>query len=263
MEDSTVLEGQGQPQVTPPTVDPIQVQPTLVPPPTPIPTPTPPPVEETPEVPEFTGLFNEGLPEELEGDVAIEGLFKFARELYPNLDFNRAMGSAWESLDPSKVDLAYIGSIVGADNAKYVASYFTDIVSGYSQNFNAGLEEWARGVKEQFGGEGNWQRVTETFKTHADEATAQYVIGLLDSAKESERNIGVNIIKNFVTPYGVIPKQGRPVSNTTAIPGQGTQGLSAQQFQAKVAELQRAGKYSPDAVAELREARMLGAKMGL
>ena len=219
------------------------------------------PVEEEKVVP--TGLFNDTFPEELAGDTALTGLFSLARDIYPDLDFNKVMGKAWESLDPEAVDIAYLAEVIGADKAREYSNFFKGIVGGYAQNHTESLETWATNVKEQFGGEGNWQRVVDTFNTNAETEIIEYVKGLLDSPSEEERNIGVGMIRNFVTPFGVIPKQGRPVSNTNAIPGQGAKGLSAAEFTAKVAELSKSGKPSDAALQELREARMLGAKLGL
>lgn len=215
------------------------------------------------EAPVLTGMFNENLPDELAGNTAIEGLFAIARTQYPDLDFNKVMGKAWETLDPEAVDVAYLGEIVGAKNAQYYQHYFKDVIGGYANEFTSGLEEWAKGVKEQFGGEANWERVVGTFNANADQGVVAHVKGLLDSPDKAQRDVGISMIRTFVTPYGVIPKQGRPLADTNTVPGQGAGGLSAEQFMTKVAELQRTGNYNESAVAELREARKLGAQMGL
>lgn len=218
---------------------------------------TPEPTTVTP-----TGLFNDSFPEELAGDTALTGLFGLARDIYPDLDFNKVMGKAWEGLDSESVDVAYLAEVIGADKAREYAGFFKGIVDSYAQNFTQGLEDWATGVKESFGGDGNWQRVVDTFNTNASQDVVGYVKGLLESSNEKERNIGVDMIRNFVTPYGVIPKQGRNLG-TNAVPGQGSRGLSAAEFTAKVAELSKSGKTTEAAMQELREARMLGAKLGL
>lgn len=263
--EPTVNTGQGVPN-TPPQVDPIQSQPTVAPLSAEdvakevqrLMQPQETPVEDVP----LTGLFNDTLPEELKGNTAVEGLFTIARSQYPNLDFNKVMGKAWESLDPSQVDVAYLGEIVGHQNAQYYKQYFTSIVDDYATNFTEGLETWAKGVKEQFGGDAGWERVVGTFNSNADQGVVAHVKALLDSPNAQERDIGVSMIRNFVTPYGVIPTQGRTTGGG-AVPSSNGGGLTSEQFSSKVAELHIQGKYSEQAVQELRQARLLGVQQGL
>ena len=240
--------GQGVPPMDPPTPEPKD---TVEP-------------KDPAEVVAPTGLFNTELPTELQGNVAIEGLFALARANHPELDLNRVVGRAWESGDPSHLDVAYLAEVVGEEHAKYYSEYFGGLVSSYVESTHEQLNAWARDIYDKYGGNEGWGRIVDTFKGNATPELVNHVVSLLDSPDEATRNIGVDMITNFVSPYGVIPQRGREVApGTGAVPAQGASALSAAQYKEEIAALYRSGQFTPQAVAELDNRRAMGARLGL
>lgn len=216
-----------------------------------------------PEVAKPTGLFNDSLPEGLQGNVALEGLFEVAKMVSPNLDLNRVMGRAWESGNPELLDVGYLREVMG-DKAQYFETYFSGVVNEYQESQAQALDEWAKGVAEEFGGKEVLDRAIHAFNTNADPVVHQHVKALLDSRNPQERDAGVKLIQNFVQPMGIIPKTGRKVGGTAgAIPTSNQVGLGSKEFQEEVGKLTREGSLTPDAMNELVQRRAMGKSMGL
>lgn len=217
-----------------------------------------------PEEPlELTGLFNDALPEDLKGNVHIEGLFGIAKAQFPNLDLNRVLGRAWEEGDPNLIDSNYLREVAGEEYAQYYESYFQDLVESYTETKVAELNEWANKVFESVGGRENWDKITYVFNNTAPDNVVGVVKGLLDSNNPAERDAGIEMVKNFARMGGVMPQTGGKSVNgdpASSIAG----AISALEYQQEIGKLSREGRLTEEGALEaLRQRRLAGMRAGL
>ncbi|MGL5261028.1 MAG: hypothetical protein ACRC9P_01445 [Bacteroides sp.] len=222
--------------------------------------------QEVQEEPQLTGVFNDTLPEELKGNVHLEGLFNIAKAQFPNLDLNRTLSRAWESGDPDLIDVNYLREVAGDEFGKYYGEYFSDLINSYTESRVQELDQWANSVFEKVGGKPKWERITSTFNTNASPTVVETVKEFLDSVDPRQRDVGVEMILNFVQPYGILAKQGAKAGELGgATPATATgSALSSKEYMAEVAKLSNSGRLTESgALEELRARRAAGVQAGL
>jgi hypothetical protein len=171
------------------------------------------------------------------------------------VDVQRAVGRALEEGDASLIDLAYLTEAGGA-NAKQLETIAKAMVAHQEAN-DARLEQ---AVYAKFGGESVWDAALNYFAQNSNEATKEYVVGMLKTRNPQLIEQATNMIKDVVTQAGAMLSPAVTVHGAGG--GGGLAPLDKDGFKQEIAKLRPGTPGFEAARQELFIRRHIGKQQG-
>lgn len=191
------------------------------------------------------------------GDEVLDGIVESVAMAYPKLSIDRAVGKAIESGDSRFIDEAYIREVAGKD-----ADRLIKVAKSAVSRVNESAAQLKETVYSAVGGEQNWQTAVAAFNKGAPKELREAVAVMLDSGKTTQVKAAAQLVSQFASAGGFIrsnSRSGAPQYSAAA----GGQGLSANDFKAEIAKLDRNSRDFQEKRADLYNRRALGRQAGL
>lgn len=176
----------------------------------------------------------------------------------PELDLERAFGTALQYGDPNLVDEAYIKEAVpkGASKITAIARQLVDTV-------NQRAEQLQNQVYALVGGEKQWGAAVDVFNKNAAPAIKKVVADMLDSRSPDQIMAGAQLVQQFSSQSG-LAAQVKPSPFQGSVPtANSAPGMGYTEFKDQLNKLDRRAIGYEDQIAELMRQRAMGMQAGI
>lgn len=193
---------------------------------------------------------------ELAGHMAQDSNVKVAVEYMDvvlkdaGVDIQRALGNATDELDARFIDVHYLKEKLG-DKADQVIKLATSTIE-YARDYQA---ESVKQVREQAGGEQQWNAAVQVFNEKADPQERAMLADLLNSGVRDKMLYAAKKVAEFGVNAGAVIRHNAPPMGQ---PGS-MQGLSKEAYVKAISER----NLSPEKYEQLKAQRRLGMQQGL
>lgn len=193
-----------------------------------------------------------------QSDPYLMSTFKLFELAAPEVDLVRAIGSAIDHGDTSRIDKAYLKE-KGGDKADHLIA----TAEGLVKHVTEAVESITKSVYEQAGGEAAWSQAVAAFNKHAPAYAKQFIASAMNSGDKAKIQQATADVLKFVKDNGhaVVEPQGHVRGNGGSA-GE-IVGLSKAQYQAERAKLDRNARDYADKARELDARRQIGKNQGL
>ena len=192
------------------------------------------------------------------GDDVLDGIVESVAIAYPKLSIDRAVGKAIEAGDARFIDEAYIREVAGKD-----ADRLIKVAKSAVSRVNESATQLKETVYSAVGGEQNWQTAVAAFNKGAPKELREAVAVMLDSGKGTQVKAAAQLVSQFASAGGFIRSSEDRSNAPQYSAAAGGQGLSAADFKAEIAKLDRNARGFQEKRADLYNRRALGQKAGL
>lgn len=165
-------------------------------------------------------------------DPVLRSMGQMIQVVGKDLDLSRVMGNALAHQDPSLIDIAYLVEKGGAQ-AGQIAQMAQSLVA----SVGAVSERTTQEVYASAGGQAQWNAATAVFNQSAPPAYKEVVTQMLNSGDPGKIRAAAQTIVEFGAQGGYMPNPAQGIGNMANAGLGGGAGLSAQEFQTALQEL--------------------------